>query len=77
MSPATARGEALFLGLRCVQGFEAEPFEAEFGAPPRRFFGRVIDELVRGDLVQESLAGDLRLTPRGRILSDSVFERFV
>lgn len=77
LSASTARGEAIFLGLRCLRGFEAEPFEAEFGAPPRSFFGPVIDDLVSGELVEESLGGNLRLTPRGLLLSDSVFESFV
>jgi oxygen-independent coproporphyrinogen-3 oxidase len=77
LSESTARGEAVFLALRTVAGLDASRFAAEFGAPPRRFYGRAIDELVRGGWLDEGADGALRLTPRGRLVSDSVFERFV
>jgi oxygen-independent coproporphyrinogen-3 oxidase len=74
---ATARGEAAFLALRTSEGLAAAPFSAEFGAPPRAFFAAAIDELVAAGCLTEAEGGDLRLTPRGRLVSDSVFERFV
>jgi oxygen-independent coproporphyrinogen-3 oxidase len=74
---ATARGEAAFLALRTARGLDAVRFAREFGAPPRRFFGPEIDQLRAAGLLAEALGGDLRLTGRGRRLSDSVFERFV
>ncbi len=74
---ASARGEAVFLGLREVAGLEAARFAAEFGAPPRAFFAGPIAELVAAGLLRESAAGDLALTARGRLLSDSVFTHFV
>ena len=77
LGAATARGEAAFLALRTARGLEAAGFEREFGAPPRRFFGPQIAELVAAGLLAEAADGDLRLTARGRILSDTVFERFV
>ncbi len=73
----TARGEAVFLALRTVRGLDAKRFEAEFGASPRRFFAGAIDDLCGAGLLLESPDGGLRLTPRGRLLSDSAFERFV
>jgi oxygen-independent coproporphyrinogen-3 oxidase len=73
----SARGEAVFLGLRQLAGLEAAPFAAEFGAPPRAFFAAPIAELVGAGLLAESPAGDLALTSRGRLLSDSVFTCFV
>jgi oxygen-independent coproporphyrinogen-3 oxidase len=73
----TARGEAAFLALRTGRGLAAEGFAAEFGAPPRAFFAAPIDRLVAAGLLAEAPAGDLCLTPRGRILSDSVFAEFV
>jgi coproporphyrinogen III oxidase-like Fe-S oxidoreductase len=72
-----ARGEAAFLALRTRSGLAAEPFAAEFGAPPRAFFATPIERLVAAGLLLEEPAGDLRLTPRGRILSDTVFAEFV
>jgi coproporphyrinogen III oxidase-like Fe-S oxidoreductase len=73
----TARGEALFLALRESRGLAAARFADEFGRPPRGFYGGAIEELVAGGLLVESGGGDLRLSARGRLLSNSVFERFV
>jgi oxygen-independent coproporphyrinogen-3 oxidase len=77
LGEATARGEAAFLALRTARGLEAARFAQEFGAPPRRFFAPQIEALLDAGLLAEAAEGDLRLTPRGRLLSDSVFERFV
>ncbi len=73
----TARGEAAFLGLRCARGLDAERFAREFGEPPRAFWSGPIEELVAAGLLEEQRSGDLRLSPRGRRLSDSVFQHFV
>jgi oxygen-independent coproporphyrinogen-3 oxidase len=77
LAPATARGEAAFLGLRTRRGLDAARFAEEFGAPPRRFFAAAIARASGAGLLEEGPGGDLRLTPRGRLLSDSVFEAFV
>ncbi len=70
--------EAVFLALRTARGLDAWRFAEEFGGPPRRFHGEAIDELVAVGLLAETAgSGDLCLTLRGRLLSDSVFERFV
>jgi oxygen-independent coproporphyrinogen-3 oxidase len=74
---ATARGEAVFLALRTREGLEAARFEAWFGGPPRAFFGSEISRLRADGLLEETEAGDLRLTPRGRMLSDLVSQSFV
>jgi oxygen-independent coproporphyrinogen-3 oxidase len=75
----TARGEAVFLGLRQREGLAAAPFAAEFGAAPRAFFGAEIDQACEaGWLVEGELApGDLRLTQAGRLVADSVAALFV
>ncbi len=73
----TARGEAAFLALRTRRGLSADAFAAEFAGPPRAFFAEAIERLVAEGLLAEGPAGDLRLTARGRILSDSVFAEFV
>jgi oxygen-independent coproporphyrinogen-3 oxidase len=77
LSEATARGEAVFLALRTVRGLDARGFAAEFGGPPRAFFAKEIDELAAVGLLEEGGQSVLRLTRRGRLVSDSVFERFV
>jgi oxygen-independent coproporphyrinogen-3 oxidase len=73
----TARGEAIFLGLRRGAGVDAARFEAEFGEPPRAFFGDQIEALRAARLLVEREGGDLQLTARGRLLSDTVFSHFV
>jgi oxygen-independent coproporphyrinogen-3 oxidase len=77
LSEGTARSEALFLALRTVRGLDAGGFAAEFGAPPRHFHAEALNALVSLGLLVEDASGDLRLTARGRLLSDSVFEQFV
>jgi oxygen-independent coproporphyrinogen-3 oxidase len=77
LDPATARGEAMFLGLRQMAGVEADAFAAEFGAPPRAHYAAEIDRLVTGGLLEEDARGNLRLSARGRPVADSVFECFV
>lgn len=72
-----ARGEAAFLALRTAAGLSAARFAAEFGAPPRAFFATAIDELASAGLLSEAEDGSLALTPRGFLLADTVFERFV
>ncbi len=77
LSEATARGEAVFLALRLCAGLDASRFAAEFGAAPRAFFAEPIARCVALGLLQEAADGSLALTPRGRLLSDSVFAEFV
>jgi oxygen-independent coproporphyrinogen-3 oxidase len=77
LTAATARGEAIFLALRTRWGVDAERFAEEFGASPRGFFGEAIEALVDAGFLTEDARGDLRLTASGRLVSDSVFERFV
>ena len=77
LTPQVSRGEAVFLALRTASGLDAARFAAEFGAPPREFFGAEIAALRAQGLLEEGDTGRLRLTPRGRMLSDSVFAHFV
>jgi oxygen-independent coproporphyrinogen-3 oxidase len=77
LTPQVARGEAVFLALRTDAGLDAQRFEREFGSPPRAFYGAAIDALCAQGLLGEAAGGRLRLTPRGRMLADSVFEHFV
>ena len=68
---------AMFLSLRTRHGVDAGAFSAEFGRPPRGFFGDEIARLLAQSLLAEDAGGDLRLTAAGRRLSDSVFAHFV
>jgi oxygen-independent coproporphyrinogen-3 oxidase len=57
-------------------GIYLDKFEQEFGHPCRVVYGKVIDELVRLDLLLSDKT-DLRLTRRGMLLSNQVFTRFL
>lgn len=77
LAEPTARGEAVFLALRTREGLAARAFAAEFGAPPRAFYARAIDESVALGHVAESADGDLALTGAGWLFADAVAARFV
>ncbi|GAF96540.1 unnamed protein product, partial [marine sediment metagenome] len=77
LSAETARSEAMFLSLRTRGGLDAAAFEQEFGRPPRGFYRDEIASLVAQALLVEDAAGGLRLSGRGRRLSDTVFAHFV
>jgi len=65
--------EFFFLGLRRVRGVEMELFERRFSRVELDRYAAVIDGLVKDGLL-DRLGGALRLTDRGMLLSDSVFE---
>ena len=77
LAPEVARGEAVFLALRTRAGLSAARFLARFGAPPRAFFGPVIDAALARGLLEEPESGDLRLSRAGWLLSDEVCQGFV
>jgi oxygen-independent coproporphyrinogen-3 oxidase len=76
LSPQRQHEEAWFLGLRLHAGVGVAALRREFGAEPvERALGAVA-RLVEGGL----LASDgktVRLTPRGRLLSNEVFQEFL
>ena len=74
LSPAQARGEFAFLGLRCRAGIECALFEERFGLPLRHAFPH-IDGFERDGFV-EQVAGSWRLTERGLLFADTVFATF-
>jgi oxygen-independent coproporphyrinogen III oxidase len=49
---------------------------AEFGEPAVAQFSATITELIRAGLLERQ-SDVIRLTPRGRLLSNEVFERFI
>lgn len=79
LSAVTARGEAMFLGLRQREGVSASRFEAEFGAVPRRYFDAEIEVARASGWLEEDepRPGDLRLTSAGRLQADTVAALFV
>ena len=69
-------GETMMLGLRLTEGVAASDFQARFGVELRDTFGPPIGELEGAGLLQWR-DGSLVLTPRGRLLGNEVFQRFL
>ena len=75
LDPRQARGEFVFLGLRCLDGFALEDLRARFDADFSTLFPHVAD-LCAGGLLQ-CRSGRWMLTPQGVLLADSVFASFL
>jgi putative oxygen-independent coproporphyrinogen III oxidase len=72
----TAFEESFFLGLRLNQGVCLPDISRRFGAATIKHFDGVFDDLMEAALLE--LDGDqVRLTSRGRLLSNEVFARFL
>jgi oxygen-independent coproporphyrinogen-3 oxidase len=76
---AVTRGQAVqesfFLGLRLNRGVRMNDVRRDFGAEAERFVP-IVEELI-GDCLLERDDDAVRLTARGRLLSNEVFERFI
>jgi oxygen-independent coproporphyrinogen III oxidase len=68
--------ESFFLGLRLNRGVSVAEIASRFGQPAVSELEVAIDELV-GDGLLERDGERVRLTARGRLLSNEVFERFL
>jgi oxygen-independent coproporphyrinogen-3 oxidase len=76
VSRSSALEESFFLGLRLTRGVNLSELSADFGKKAVENFSDPIVELVRDGLIQQD--GDtIRLTARGRLLSNEVFEKFL
>jgi oxygen-independent coproporphyrinogen-3 oxidase len=67
--------ESFFLGLRLNRSVNVEALRKEFGAQVDPY-SAIIEELLADGLLQRS-SENVRLTPRGRLLSNEVFQRFI
>ena len=76
LSRPDAMAEYLFLGLRMSEGVLFSSFEREFGAGLKDVFGQKITPLLEQGLLTEDTCG-IRLTRRGRLLSNQVFQQFL
>ena len=74
VSAEQALEESFFLGLRLNRGVDVGRIREEFGEADK--YGPAIRELVMEGLLRQSGA-NLSLTPRGRLLSNEVFEKFI
>ena len=76
VSSQAALEETFFLGLRLNQGVDRKWVAKEFGQSAIDALADTITDLVGSELLHRQ--GDvIRLTPRGRLLSNEVFERFI
>ena len=78
------RAETLVLGLRLNRGVAEEGYRERFGSTPTELFGPAIEESIADGLLErvnshldEPSGSILRLTPRGRLLSNEVFVRIM
>jgi oxygen-independent coproporphyrinogen-3 oxidase len=76
VSPEAALEEAFFLGLRLTSGVDLDRLACDFGAQAVDAYSHVIAELVGLELLERT-SGAIRLSRRGRLLSNEVFERFI
>ena len=70
----------MMMGLRLTEeGVSGEAFRARFGTSLREVYETEIEELISEGLLEwEPVESDrLRLTPRGRLLGNQVFVRFI
>ena len=75
IDPPLEMAETMMLGLRLDTGVSVSEFEARFGASPLDVYRDELAELQPTGLV-ETVDGSIRLTDRGRFLSNEVFVRF-
>ena len=75
VSREQALEESFFLGLRLNRGVDIERVREEFGGAAKKY-DEAIAELVADGLLCRS-KDKLRLTARGRLLSNEVFQRFI
>ncbi len=71
-----AMGEAVFLGLRMLEGVNLEVFKERFGVGIETAFPIAVNELIEKGLL-EMTQGHLRLTKQGLLLLNEVSVRFV
>lgn len=76
LSEEDRAAEAIFMGLRLREGISLEEFQAEYGMDVLKHYEKELPRLTEAGLV-EIESGSLRLTGRGRLLSNEVFVSFV
>ena len=76
VTPTAALEETFFLGLRLNRGVDLSAIAKRFGSPALTSLDPAISEMVHDGLLSRD-ADVIRLTPRGRLFSNEVFERFL
>jgi len=76
MTATRAMAETVVLGLRLIQGLSLEEFRRRFGQELISVYGAQVGELEALGLLERA-DGCLRLTPKGRLLGNEAFQRFL
>ena len=76
VSRESAVEEYFFLGLRLNRGIDLREFSQRYGHEAAERAQSTIEELISNELL-ESRGDRIRLTSRGRLLSNEVFQRFL
>ena len=76
ISPALQLAETLILGLRLGRGVSCHDIKNRFGVDIMAQYKLQIEEMVEVGLLERN-DGHIKLTPRGRLLSNEVFWRFL
>jgi oxygen-independent coproporphyrinogen-3 oxidase len=76
MTPENAMADTIILGLRLIEGIELAGFRERHGRSVEDAYGSVLDEYVSYGLLERT-DRRLRLTPRGRLLSNELFQRLL
>ncbi len=76
LSPERQHEEAWFVGLRLNSGVKPAALRREFGREPVARAMTVVDRLVNDGLLTSD-GKSVRLTPRGQLLSNDVFQEFL
>jgi oxygen-independent coproporphyrinogen-3 oxidase len=76
VSTTGALEETFFLGLRLLRGVDLDNVARQFGRAAVGKLEPVLDELEGTELIERE-ASMVRLTARGRLLSNEVFQRFL
>ena len=76
VSKAAALEETFFLGLRLNRGVDLEKAEETFGSMTLSELRPTINALIVDGLL-DRMGGSVRLTSRGRLLSNEVFQSFI
>lgn len=73
-----AMGDTMMMGLRLLEeGVSDGEFAARFGQPLDAVYGPAIERLEAQQLLEHAAPDRLRLTVRGRLLGNQVFQEFV
>jgi oxygen-independent coproporphyrinogen-3 oxidase len=73
---ALAMADTLIMGLRLSEGVSLSAFRERFGTELTERYGEKVPDLLSSGLL-EMTDGRLRLTRRGRLLGNEVFQRFL